>query len=101
MSQADSANTTSPSRCARPAETFSTVERLNFQSAGATRKIQKFEIYNVDAGEVLGTYEAPSASAALDAMARDYGFADYNAVIAGYGVSREDAIGELQITVVS
>jgi hypothetical protein len=43
MSQADSPNTTSPSRCARPAATFSTVERLNFQSAGAVRKNPRFD----------------------------------------------------------
>jgi hypothetical protein len=43
MSQADSPNTTSPSRRARPAATFSTVERLNFQSAGAVRKNPRFD----------------------------------------------------------
>ena len=83
------------------ADKFEQSGLAGLQSAGATRKIQKFEIYNVNAGEVLGVYEAPTVSAALDAMARDYGFADYNALIADYGVSREEAIGELQITVVS
>lgn len=73
-------------------------ERLNFQSAGAVRKVREFNIYNVNAGEDLGTYHARSVSEALDKMARDFGFADYNAVISDYGVSREDAIAELQIT---
>jgi hypothetical protein len=68
-----------------------------FASAGAKSKPRKFEIYNVNVGETLGTYEAPSISAALDVMARDWGFADYNAVIADYGVSREEAVGELEI----
>lgn len=74
-------------------------ERLNFQSAGATRKRQ-YNIYNMDTGEDLGTYRASSEAEALDVMARDCGFADYDeAVATSGGVSREDAIAELQITV--
>lgn len=56
-----------------------------------------FEIYNIDLGEVLGTYEAANQNAALDVMAKDWGFQDYNDVIQAYGLSREDAIAELQI----
>lgn len=58
----------------------------------------KFEIYNVNLGEVLGTYEADTADQALDAMAKDYGFQDYDDVFLDYGVTREEAIAELQIT---
>ena len=58
----------------------------------------KFNIYNVNAGEDLGTYEAPTLDAALDAMAQAWSFANYDAVIADYGISRDEAIAELQIT---
>lgn len=58
-----------------------------------------FSIYNMVTGEELGSYSAETESAALDAMAREYGFTDYAAVIAGYGVDCETAIAELQITV--
>ncbi len=54
-----------------------------------------YEIVNF--GEALGVYEASSPFEALDVMAREWGFADYNAVLAGYGISREDAIAELEI----
>jgi hypothetical protein len=57
-----------------------------------------FEIYNVNLGETLGVYEATNEDAALDAMARAYGFADYADVIRDYGVSMEDAKAELEIT---
>ncbi len=75
--------------------------RIQFASAGAVRKPRKFNIYNVNTGEDLGTYAGRSVSEALDRMAQDFGFMDYNAVIADYGVSREDAIAELQITEVT
>jgi len=83
------------------APALSSSDRPDFHSAGAVRKNRaprRFEIYNVNLGEILGTYEARTEGDALDAMARAYGFADYDAVIAGYSVSREEAIGELQIT---
>jgi hypothetical protein len=60
-----------------------------------------FEIYNLNAGEVLGRYEASDADSALDVMARDYGFANYAAVVADYGVSVEEAKGELEVTEVA
>lgn len=73
-------------------------ERLNFASAGATRKRQ-YNIYNMDTGEDLGTYRASSETEALDAMARDWGFADYDEAAATSGATRAEAISELQITV--
>jgi len=42
----------------------------------------KYTIENTASGVVLGTYEAESAKAALDAMARDAGYADYAACCA-------------------
>jgi hypothetical protein len=59
--------------------------------------MRTYSIYNMNTGEHLGVYSAETESAALDAMARDYGFADYDAVISDYGVCREDAIAELSI----
>lgn len=56
----------------------------------------RVEIYNADTAEFLGVYEGKTRAEVLDVMARDYGFADYNAVIAEYGVRREDAIAELR-----
>jgi hypothetical protein len=58
-----------------------------------------YEISNIDTGEYLGKYAGITIDAALDAMARDYGFADYDACIADYGVARQDAIDELHIVV--
>ncbi len=58
-----------------------------------------FEIYNINTGEVLGTYQAETADRALDVMARDYGFRDYADSLTGYGVDVETAKAELQITV--
>ena len=58
----------------------------------------RFEIYNTNAGELIGCYNGHDVDDALDAMARDYGFANYEACIAGYGVDRDTAIAELQIT---
>jgi hypothetical protein len=60
-------------------------------------QLPTFEIYNMNLGEVLGTYVAETEDAALDAMARDYGFADYAAVVADYGLTVEAAKSELQI----
>lgn len=57
-----------------------------------------FNIYNMNTGEELGDYEGSTEDAALDAMARDHGFADYAACISEYGVSVEDAKAELIIT---
>ena len=57
-----------------------------------------FTIYNMNADEDLGTYTASSPREALDVMARSYGFADYAACIADYGVDVEDAMTELKIT---
>lgn len=37
----------------------------------------KYTIENTASGVVLGTYEAESAKAALDAMAREAGYANY------------------------
>ena len=61
--------------------------------------MQTFEIYNMNAGEVLGTYQAKTEDQALDVMARDYGFRDYADCLTGYGVDVETAKTELQITV--
>lgn len=41
-----------------------------------------YTIENTASGVVLGTYEAESAETALDAMARDAGYADYAACCA-------------------
>ena len=60
----------------------------------------KVEIYNTNTGEVLGVYAGNTRAEVLDAMARDHGFADYDAVIAGYGVTRDEAIAELQFRAV-
>jgi len=37
----------------------------------------KFQIQNTTSGAVLGVYEAETVQEALDAMARDAGYADY------------------------
>lgn len=37
----------------------------------------EYQISNCRSGIILGVYEADSAQAALDAMARDAGYADY------------------------
>lgn len=58
----------------------------------------KFAIYNANLGDDLGTYEAETEDQALDAMARAYSFADYNTVISEYGIDRDSAKAELQIT---
>jgi hypothetical protein len=59
--------------------------------------MKTFEIYNIDAGEMLGTYYGQTEDDALDAMARDWGFADYADCIREYGISVDDAKAELQI----
>ena len=56
-----------------------------------------YEIYNIDAGELLGRYDAPDEDSALDTLARDYGFADYAACVLDYGVAIADAKEELQV----
>jgi hypothetical protein len=61
--------------------------------------MQTFSIYNMVTGEELGAFVAESETAALDAMAREYSFENYSDVIAQYGIDRETAISELQITV--
>ena len=37
----------------------------------------RYQITNTGSGADLGTYEAPTAAAALDLMAQDAGYADY------------------------
>lgn len=58
----------------------------------------KFSIFNRVMDEDLGTYEAETEDAALDVMARSYGFADYAESIADYGLTVEDGKAELDIT---
>lgn len=59
----------------------------------------RYSIRNWHTDEELGEYVANTEAEALDAMARAYGFDNYDAVLAGYGVSRAEAIAELEITV--
>jgi len=58
----------------------------------------RFAIYNMNAGEDLGTYDAEGADSALDVMAQAYGFKDYADCIRDYGLTVEEAKAELQIT---
>jgi hypothetical protein len=62
--------------------------------------MMRAEVYNINTGEVLGTYQGATRAEVLDAMAVDHGFPNYDAIIVGYGVSREDAIAELEFTAV-
>lgn len=59
----------------------------------------RYSIYNMNTGDDLGTYQGENEDAALDAMARDYGFKDYASCISEYGVSVIEAKAELQIKV--
>lgn len=40
---------------------------------------KRYQIENTKSGLILGTYEAETEAEALDAMARDAGYADYQA----------------------
>jgi hypothetical protein len=62
--------------------------------------MMRVQVYNINTGEVLGTYQGATRAEVLDAMAVDHGFPNYDAIIVGYGVSREDAIAELEFTAV-
>lgn len=59
-----------------------------------------YEIYNMNTGGMLGHYSGNTEDEALDAMARDYGFADYADCVRDHGVSRDDAKAELKITAI-
>lgn len=58
----------------------------------------RYSIWNMNTATDLGTYEAESQDAALDLMARDAGYQDYDDVCALSGVNRDAAQGELLIT---
>jgi hypothetical protein len=60
-------------------------------------RTMRFEIINTIGGVNLGIYEANSVADALDAMARDAGYADYAAACDVAPVSE----GELEITEIS
>jgi hypothetical protein len=59
--------------------------------------LRTYEIYNVVLGEVLGSYTAETEDAALDEMARAFGFRDYADVVRDYGLTAEEGKAELLI----
>lgn len=60
--------------------------------------MNRYNIYNHHSAEDLGTYEAENENAALDAMARDYGYKDYAEVVETCGRAYDDCRDELVVT---
>ncbi len=57
--------------------------------------MKKFEISNRNSGLVLGTYEGDTKQDALDAMARDAGYADYASIPAEAGTEDDLIVTEI------
>lgn len=57
---------------------------------------KKFEIANRNSGLVLGVYEGETREQALDAMARDAGYADYASVPAEAGSEDDLSVMEVE-----
>lgn len=53
---------------------------------------KSFRIENSKSGADLGVYEGETVTAALDAMARDAGYADYDACCEATGADEDDLI---------
>jgi hypothetical protein len=64
------------------------------------RDEMKFQISSTISGQDLGTYEASDPRNALDLMARDAGYADYDVMCDTLGWDFGKAISELSIVTV-